>query len=312
LGIANPKDYLDIATSEVRAADALRDDMVAVLFPRGMALPTEVLQTRVKLKLLALVGSIEDALVGRRDTDNAPTLSWDILAQSGVLREKQLVNFALARVSEDQLQKRLMASSGTLVLAQLPTVLLSHENAQIAQMAQSLLRAEQRALFEDQLFCRLDPAQLHALCGKIVTALQEATGSENPKYSARADELLQTPHSDADPAIIARKLVFFLGHERRQELTDPCKAGLQLFIAGLAQYHGLTSDMVFRLIGEASVAPLLSMLKGADVPIKQLPVTLTALYRADGIERSPDIAQIYSALDPVDARAQIANWAQYL
>jgi hypothetical protein len=306
LGIANPEDYLDIASSEVRAANALRDDLLAVLFPNGTALPTELLQTRVKLKLQALVSSIESAVEGA----DLHGRSWDLLASSGLLRESELIDFALARVAEDRLQKRLMTSGGVSMLAQLPTTLLAHDNAKIANMARTLLRAEQMGLDDDQLFRRLDPAQLHLLCWRIVAALQDAVDVENPDLTLRAQALLQQHDGGTNPATIARKLVFFLGSEWRKDLLDPRKAGLHLFVACLSQEFGIASDPLLRLIVEGSVAPLLLLLKGCDVPIEHLPATLTALRGIDGTEASPDVAQIYAALDVIDARAQIANWAE--
>jgi hypothetical protein len=308
LGIANPEDYLDGATSEVRAAHALRDDLLAVLFPHGTALPTEMLQTQVKLKLQALVSGIEIAIGGESSSVDSHESSWELLARSGLLREKALIDFALARVAEDRLQKRLMASSGVSLLAQLPTTLLSHENAKIAEMANALLRAEQRALADDRMYTRVDPAQLHLLVWRIVAALQEIAGTENLEHAARAQGLLDAHDGEADPATIARKLAFFLGPDRRNDLLDPRKAGLQLFVAGIAQEFGLPTNMLFRLMGEASVAPLLLMLRGAGVPIEQLPATLTALRGSDGVDESPNLAEIYGAIDPVDARAQIDSW----
>lgn len=306
MGTANPEDYLDMATGEVRAAHALRDDLLAVLFPHGSSFPTELLQTRVKLKLQALVAGIETVF----DSSGAQGASWDMLARSGLLRQKELIDFALARVAEDHLHNRLMASGGVSMLAQLPTTLLAHENAKIADMAKSLLRAEQQALADELLFHRLDPASFHILCWRIVAALQEADGCENPERASRAQALLQAHDGESDPAKIARKLVFFLGPDLRHGLLDPRKAGLQLFVAGLANEFGMGSDKLFRLLAEASVAPLLLMLKGAGVPIEQLPSTLTALRRDDAAEGSLDIAEIYGALDPVDARVQIASWTK--
>jgi hypothetical protein len=309
LGIASPEDYLDIATSEVRAAHALRDDLLAVLFPRGAVLPTELLQTRVKLKLQALVAGIENVLNGLTSAPDSQSASWEILTRSGLLREKELIDFALARVAEDRLQKRLMASGGVSMLAQLPTTLLAHENAKIAQMAKALLRAEQRALADDQLFYQLDPAQLHLLCWRIVTALEEAEGEDDPERASRAEVMLLAHDGEANPSTIARKLVFFLGPDWRNALLDPRTAGLQLFVGGIAQEFGLPTDMLFRLMGEASVAPLLLLLKGAGLPIEHLPATLTALRGGEGVEGSPDVAEIYGALDPVDVRAQISSWS---
>jgi hypothetical protein len=310
LGIANPEYYLDIASSDVRAAYALREDLLAVLFPHGAALPTELLQSCVKLKLQALVVGVERSLNGDDRSGESGGTSWEALARTGLFREKELIDFALARVAEDRLQKRLSESGYASMLAQLPTALLAHENGKIAQMATALLRAEQYSLSDNQLFRRLNPAQLHLLCSRIVAALQEADGSENPERVSRAQALLQAHDGGgADPATIARKLVFFLGPDLRSDLLNPRKAGLHLFFAGLEQDFGLPTDMLFRLIGEASVVPLLLFLKASDLPSEQLPSILTALRWIDDNGGLPDAAAIYEVLDRVDARAQIAVWA---
>jgi hypothetical protein len=304
LGIANPENYLEIAASEVRAAQALRDDLMAVLFPHGAALPSELLQTRVKQKLQALVNGIESELEGAAQRGQ----SWDKLAQSGLLRETALIDFALARVAEDRLQKSLAAAADMSPLAQLPVKLFDHENEQIAEMAKLLLNAEQQVKRDQDLFRRLDPELLHLLCWRVVAVLQEAEGAEDSKRHARAATLLSAHDSDDDPALIARKLVFFLGLELRSSLLDPRKAGLQLFVATLAQEFSLPSDLLFRLIGGTSAAPLLLLLKAANIPVAQLPSILIALRGFDGMEQSQQVADIYGTLDPVDARVQITAW----
>ena len=100
LGIANPEDAVTLATGQVVATHALRDDLMAVLFPRGGELPSELLQSRVKLKLQALTSGIERALLPRGPEQ---LQSWSLLSESGLLREPALIDFALSRIAEDKL-----------------------------------------------------------------------------------------------------------------------------------------------------------------------------------------------------------------
>jgi hypothetical protein len=303
LGIADPNDYLGLATGQVHAAYALRDDLLAVLFPRGGTVPSELLQTRVKLKLLALVDGIERDLLG---AESGSTRSWDMLSQAGLLREKALVHFALARIAEDRLRHNMYVAGEATALAQLPTALLNHENARLSDMARKLLAAEQ--LGDDKLYLRLESERLHQLCWRIVAALQEGGVSDHQQLTVAANALLADHDGDNNPAAVSRKLVFFLGAEHRDALAEPRKAGISLFVAAMSDEYGLESDLLFRLIGEASTAPLLIMLKGKDVAVEQLPGILAVLRGPKNGDASPELGNIYAQLDPIEARATIAAW----
>jgi hypothetical protein len=304
LGITNPNDYLEKASGQVRAANALRDDLLAVLFPRGSTMPSELLQTRVRLKLLALVASIEKHLLG---ADTGSVRSWDILSQSGLLREPTLIHFALARVAEDKLKQNMQSAAGVSLLSQLSARLLNHENNRLADMATKLLNADQ--LGDEYLYQRLDGEHLHQLCWRIVAVLQQDVDVDDKALVAKAEALLSEHSGDRNAAVIARKLVFFLGGEHREMLLDPSASGSQLFIASLCEEYGLESDLVYRLIAEASTAPLLLMLKGKAVAVEQLPGILAVL-RGSHDDASPDLGNIYALLDPVEARATVKSWAE--
>jgi hypothetical protein len=305
LGNRGPQDYLEVASSEFRAADALRDDLLAVLFPRGAALPTELLQTRVKLKLRALVDGIERQLLGN---DCTTTRSWEPLADAGLLRESALIEFALARIAEDSLKQNMQGAENVNALAQLPTILLSHSNDRLADMARKLLHAEQRAASGDNLHSGLAGEHLHLLCWRVVAALQDAKVAENSDLLAAGQAVLAAHSDTANPAAIARKLVFFLGPDHRDALVDPRKAGLQLFVASLAQEYGLTSDLIFRLLGEGSMAVLLLMLRGIGANVEHVPAILMALLGERLGDAASTVQAEYASLDPVEARATIASW----
>jgi hypothetical protein len=305
LGIASPENYLEVANRDFRAAGALRDDLLAVVFPHGDALPSELLQTRVKLKIQSLVNGFEAMIEGQ----GAGQKCWDILSKSGLLREPELIEFAVARVNEETLLKNLNASDDALPLTQLAVSLFDHDNPRIAGMAKSLLHAEQQAAGGHPLFHRLSPELLHLLCWRVVAALQEIDDEDSEMRIARAQSLLSQHDAESDPSAIARKLVFFLGPDYRSALLDPRKAGLQLFIATLAQEFSLSRDLLFGLIGPNSIAPLLIILRAADVPLAQLPSILVGLFGSECVHQSSQIADSYATIDPIDARAQISDWA---
>ena len=306
MGIANPEDAVTLAADQVLATHALRDDLMAVLFPRGGALPSELLQSRVKLKLQALTSGIERALLPQSAEKSR---SWSLLAESGLLREPVLIDFALSRIGEDKLLQNMKIATGSSILGQLPVALLGQDNDRLSEMARKLLHAEQKAASDDnQLFQRLDSETLHLLCWRVVAALLESKAAENERLSEAAHTLLSAHDADLNPSAIARKLVFFLGQEYREELTDPCKAGLNLYVAALDQVYGLGSDFLLRLISSEHLAPLLVLLKGQGVSADQINEIIPALRGNTTDAALPDWQSAYAALNPVEARAAIMSW----
>ena len=306
MGIANPEDAVTLATGQVLATHALRDDLMAVLFPRCGALPSELLQSRVKLKLQALTSGIERELLPERP---ALLQSWSVLSESGLMREPALIDFALSRIAEDKLVQNIKIATGSSILGQLPVALLGHDNDRLSEMARKLLRAEQLSASNDsQLFMRLDSETLHLLCWRVVAALLEGKAAENEALSDAAQMLLSIHDADINPSAIARKLVFFLGQEYRHELADPRRSGLHLFVASLDQDYNLGSDFLLRLIGSEHVAPLLLLLKAQGVSVDEVAEIITALRGKITDAALPDWRSVYTALDVVEARAAIASW----
>ena len=306
LGIANPEDAVTLATGQVLATHALRDDLMAVLFPSGGTLPSELLQSRVKMKLQALMAGIERALL---PTGQERLHSWSLLAESGLLRESVLIDFALSRIAEDKLLQNIKIASSSSILGQLPVTLLGHDNNRLSEMARKLLHAEQMCVSDDsQMFQRLDSEALHLLCWRVVAALLEGKAAENERLSQAAHTLLATHDADVNPSAIARKLVFFLGQKYREELSDPCKAGLNLFVASLDQDFGLGSDFLLRLIGSEHVAPLLMLLNGQGLSVDKATEIIPALRGNTADTASPNWQSVYAELDTVEARAAIMSW----
>lgn len=306
MGIASPEDAVTLATGQVLATHALRDDLMAVLFPHGGTLPSELLQSRVKLKLQALTSGIERALLPKVTVH---LQSWNLLSESGLLREPALIDFALSRIAEDKLLHNMQLASDSSILGQLPVALLGHDNDRLSEMARKLLHAEQMSASDDsQLFQRLESEILHLLCWRVVAALLECEAAESEALSKAVQTLLSSHDTGQNPAAIARKLVFFLGQEYRDELNDPRKSGLQLFVASLDQDYGLGSDFLLRLIGSEHAAPLLLLLKGLSLPVDEVAEIVPALRGNQAAPVLPDWQPVYAAMDPVEARAAIASW----
>ena len=306
MGIANPEDAVTLATGQVVATHALRDDLMAVLFPRGGELPSEFLQSRARLKLQALTSGIERALL---PNGTERLQSWNLLSESGLLREPVLIDFALSRIAEDKLLQNIKIATGSSILGQLPVALLGHDNERLSEMARRVLHAEQMSVSDDsQLFQRLDSETLHLLCWRVVAVLIESKTAENEPLSKAVQTLLSTQDADLNPAAIARKLVFFLGQEYRNELADPRKSGLHLFVASLDQDYSLGSDFLLRLIGGEHIAPLLLLLKGQSLSVDKAMEIVQALRGNIPESNMPDWQSVYAALDPVESRAAIASW----
>jgi hypothetical protein len=306
LGIASPEDVVTMATGQVDATHALRDDMMAVLFPRSGVVPTELMQSRVKLKLQALTSGIERALL---NTGQEPLHSWAMLSESGLLREPALIDFAMSRIAEDKLRQNIQSAPNASVLGQLPVTLLAHSNDRLSAMARSLLHAEQISASDDsQLYHRLDNETLHLLCWRVVAALQNVKAGEQEALTFAAQTMLSAHDNDLNPYAIARKLVFFLGQDYRDILKDPRTAGLQLFIASLDQDYGLGGDFLLRLCASDHVAPMLLLLKGQNVRGPDASEILTALRGNSTGNDLSDWLSIYTALDPVEARAAVGSW----
>lgn len=308
MGITQPETCVALANGQVRAAYALRDDMLAVLFPRGGALPSELLQSRVRIKLNALISGIERALVGG---DASASISWPTLSASGLLRETAFIDFALARIAEDALHANLRVAENASPLNRLPVLLLGHENERIASMARALLHAEQVCAQGDAfLFHRLGNEHLHLLCWRVAAALIAAGTAPNATITAAAQDVLKQHDARFDPLAIARKLTFFLGSDHGDAIADPRRAGLHLFVAGLCQSYSLDENFVFRLIGDEHPAALLLLLKGRETSAEAAELVVITLKGPQALASYPDWAADYAAMTGIDARATVLMWRE--
>jgi hypothetical protein len=154
----------------------------------------------------------------------------------------------------------------------------------------------------------LDSETLHLLCWRVVAALLEGKVANNETLSVAAQTFLSTHDANLNPLAIARKLVFFLGQDYGQELADPRKSGLSLFVASLDQDYGLGSDFLLRLLGSEHITPLLLLLKGQSLSAADVAEIMPALRGNSAGNAIADWQNVYATLDPVEVRAAIASW----
>ncbi len=306
MGITSPDVFLTQANGHVRAAHALRDDLLAVLFPHSGALPSELLQSQVRIRLKALTSGIEQALM---NNDASVDISWPRLTESGLLREEALIDFALARIAEDALSAQLRVAENAEPLSQLPALLLGHENDRIAAMARDLLHAVQMGEKDGtQLHHRLESEHFHLLCWRVAATLIEAKAAEDTDVRSGVQILLQQHDGRNDPLAIARKIVFFLGDEYRSAMKDPRQAGLHLFVAGLYRDFDLDGDFILRLMGADHPAAFLLLLKASEISAEAALAILTALKGKGLADAFPDCDTVYRAIEPIEARAAVHSW----
>jgi hypothetical protein len=299
-----PDDILAMANSRVHAAHLLRGDLLDVLFPRGGVPPSEMLQVQVKVILQQLVLGIERALCG---DGRIRAESWEALSMAALLREPGLVDFALARFAEARLREKLAAGGSQMPLTQLPAKLLGSDHDRLTELARALLDAEQFGAGKGApLHNRLAPELLHQLCWRIVAALKP--DGIDDKLVTAANLFLEKHDSDRDPFAVAEKLIFFLGPDYRDDVIDLRRAGLSLFVAGLARDTGLGCDRIVQLIDDSSPAPLMLLLRAIGASLDAVSALLATLGMS-GLDRLEDR---YSAIDAVEARAVMAGWREEL
>ena len=297
-----------VGALHARDVHALCNDVAAMIFPTAVTPPTEAMISAVTNKLVALVADIEAQLtVEETAAPSGMPQTWALLAKSGFLRERDLVDFVLARVAEDRLEQKLNGST-----AQLPAKLLDHPDPNVADAAQSLLAADslhRRARrFSHQA---LRPELLHQLCWRIVAALEITQGQRNAGVIANARSLLTEYDEGRTAAAAARKIVHFLEDDRREELMDPGFAGVHLFTAYLANKLAIEQDHILHLVDIHSSMPFAVMLRALGWNAEQ---AMAVIYLFKGYALTPrDIAMFnsdFEHLQPDDALAEVQKWAQ--
>lgn len=300
------EDLLSIAALHARDVDALCTDVAAIIFPTAMHPPTDATIGAVSSKLLQVVSEIECKLTGATLESGMLPATWPLLAQSGFLREADLVDFMLARVSEDRLDDRLSPTKFDLTVE-----LLDHSDGNVADAAQLLLAADslyRRSRGSSHLILR--PELLHKLCWRIVAAIEVSHGGRSTEIITAARQIIHSYDEAYTAASAARKIVHFIGDSHRAELLDPEKCGLHLFVATIAVELNLDHDHVLRLLDCGSSAPLALMLAAVGLPKQDASARLLLLRGKALTSREAAIFdKSYDLVERDAAVAEIGAWS---
>lgn len=258
-GLLGPQeDLLSIASVHARDVDALCLDVAAIIFPSAVHTPSEATISAVSVKLLQIVRDIEAKLQGT----SSESITGSLLARSGFLREPDLVDFALARVAEDNLIARLGGG-----FSEFAVDLLDSENKSVAEAAQTLLAADSLQLrSQGQSYLTLPPELLYKVCWRIVAALEVLSGSRSELVISNARSLLSSYHEAHTAPASARKIVHFIGDAARYEMSNPHHAGIHLFAAQLSADLNIGHDHILRMIDFESAFPMMVLLAADGVP----------------------------------------------
>ena len=302
-GLLGPKDdLLSIACAHARDVDALCQDVASTILPSATHTPSEATISAVSVKLLQIVRDIEARLQGAAQE----SITGPLLARSGFLRETDIVDFALARVAEDNLTARLGGG-----FSQLAVDLLDHTDKCVKEAAQALLAADSLQLrSQGRSFLTLPPELLYKVCWRIVAAFEVLSGNRSDQIINSARALIASYDEARTAPASARKIVHFLGAEDRASLSNPHHAGIHLFVAHLSADLNIGHDHILRLIDFESAFPMMVMLAAAGVPKGAALKTMIDL-RAQIL--SPREAALFEAeylhFIPEMAREQLSNWS---
>jgi hypothetical protein len=302
-GLLGPQDYLlSIACTHARDVDALCQDAASIIFPSAVHTPSEATISAVSVKLLQIVRDIEARLQGAA----LEPITGPLLARSGFLRETDIVDFALARVAEDNLMARLGGG-----VSQLAVELLDHADKSVREAAQSLLAADSLQLrSQGRSFLALPPELLYKICWRIVAALEVLSGSRSDQIINNARTLIASYDEARTAPASARKIVHFLREEECASLSNPHHAGIHLFVAQLSANLNIGHDHILRLIDFESAFPMMVMLAAANLPKD---AALRAIIDLRVQILSPREAALFEAeymhFSPEMARQQLNDWS---
>lgn len=308
LGDNTLNELLIAATASANDAQMLCEDLAQQMFPRALRPPSEATQASARLILQRLVLGVERGL-GVTDDDGLPK-SWDILCRSGLLREPSLLEFALARLAEEQIAQRIDVS-GLALFGRLSSRLVESSDPVIAECARHLIVAEDsiRSRTPESLLKQLPADLLHLLVWRVVAVFQMDVDGTSQNLVAAGNQLLSGHDEAGSVQSSAAKLVYFLPEFEHAALGDPLVAGLALYVGGLAHEFRLPHDRILRLIDEDRSEPLLLMLRarGHDM---HLAMALLQRLRGRRVEdhRLPELLQQFEMLAPETARAGILRW----
>jgi hypothetical protein len=304
-------DLITIAALHARDVDAVCQAVGTIISLQSIERPSEAMLASANSSLWSLIREIERRL--RPDTaksDEQQPMTWDLLRSSGLLTEPILIDYALARFAETQLQLAIGKSNASHQLEQLATRLLSSDDEWIVQATQNFLSAVGRHDGPSGgLLDNLDPQLFHKLCWRVIAAWEIIEGQKD-SLSSDAARVLLSRHDEARTLrAAARKLIFFVGADHRLALSNPAEAGLHLFIAWLAQELEIDHDHAVRLAASHSIAPLATMLRAAEVDQER---AMAILFLLKGFDLKPVEVNMfegnYANLDPLKAMQAVHNW----
>jgi hypothetical protein len=300
------EDLLSIAATHARDIDALCTDVAAIIFPTAIHPPTDAMTTAVSTRMVGLVSDIESQLLGISEKPNFLPATWTLLADSGFLREAALVDFVLARVSEDRLDSRLGSSNTTLTAD-----LLDHPDGNVAEAAQLLLAANSlHRRSRGGSYLTLPPELLHKLCWRVVAAIEVLESRRSPAIIAAARQLINGYDESQTTASSARKIVHFLGTDYLAELLDPEKSGLDLFVAKVSAEVNLDHDHILRLIDCNSSIPSALIMAALGLPKDVASARLLLLRGQLLTSREGAIFdRHYDSMERQTAIAEISSWS---
>lgn len=300
------EDLLYVGALHANDTQKLCNDVAAVIFPTAIAAPTEATISAVTSKLVQLVTDVEQRLLGEGQSPPQLAATWPLLAQSGFLREPDLVDFVLARVAEDRLEVRIES-----VNAALTSQLLDHSDVRVADAAQILLASDSlHRRSKGNSFLALPAELLHKLCWRVVAALEILHEVRSPAIITAARDILACYDEGHTIAAAAQKVVHFIAEAEQDKLLQPEIAGLHLFVGALASRLNLDHDHILRLIDAGSAAPFAVILRAMATPKDKAMSSIVLLRSAALTRREVGIFNKgYDALDPFAASKALAEWA---
>ena len=308
----NVDDLMGAATYFADDALAQCTDVSAMAFPAGHRLPTEQMLSAVATTIRNLVSGIENAIIQDNErVQGSVPVSWNMLLQSGFLREPALIDFALAIFAKGRLDDRILAHGETLLVDQMPAQLLVNSNPPVADAAKTLLSNEtQMRRFPDLIHRQLSSELLHQTTWRIVAALQVISGVKNTEHIDNSKAFLTNHDASATLNASARKIAYFLHDDSDDLVSNPALSGTAIFVAALSARTGLDQDHVMRLADSHSSAPLALMLRSCGIP---RPTAMAVICLFNGFDLTPmEISQIeryYDVLAISDAKASMTGWS---
>jgi hypothetical protein len=235
--------------------------------------------------------------------------AWQLLAGQGQLRLPSLIEFALARVSEDRIVDRLETHAKGAALNFLPSRLLKNDNTLLAEMAKALLVAEMhRRDPRKYLYLQMDPALLQQAATLVSEAMPAERWGDQDAKTALANFL----NLEMEPRRLpyaAEKLIFALDAAFQGELIDPLLSGTHLYVAALSRETGLPHDTIIRMIDAQTAAPLILLLTQRKLSPAQMASQIEILRGIS--DDDPVFDTIYdnaSPISPETANQLLALW----